>query len=133
MASHPRKTPADPHLVVRLRYAVLKAGMTASALAVAIGRTRGAVSHWMTGKFEPPPPMLRAIAEVTKVSREWLMGENLSPEEKEQERRRIEMLLKSVEGSPEDEAAAFLAEIERLGGISAVTQILIRAKRSPSK
>jgi hypothetical protein len=87
----------------------------------------------MTGKFEPPPPMLRAIAEVTKVSREWLMGENLSPEEKEQERRRIEMLLKSVEGSPEDEAAAFLAEIERLGGISAVTQILIRAKRSPSK
>ena len=52
----------------------------------------------------------------------------LSADERDRERRRIEMLLKPIEDSPEDEAAAFLAEVERLGGIAVATKILSKAK-----
>jgi len=56
----------------RIRRARGLAGMNQTAMATAVGVSRGAATQWEGGDTEPTPANLRKIAEVTTVSYEWL-------------------------------------------------------------
>jgi DNA-binding XRE family transcriptional regulator len=57
----------------RLRIARMQAGLSISALASAIGVARETLSAWENGHQEPKASALRAIAEKTGASVDWLL------------------------------------------------------------
>lgn len=128
MASHTRKTPPDPNLALRIRYQLLRLGRTAAWLARELEVTPGAVSHWTNERGIPDPAMLPKVAEKLNTTVEWLMGYGLTDEQRQREARKIQTLLAVTEGALEDVAAAFLAEVERAGGLEAATQALQSAR-----
>lgn len=98
MGTHSRKHPSDPNLRLRIELAMLKKGLSATALATAIGRSKGTVSHWLSGRFEPPRPMITRLAHVLGVTEGWLMGENVVTEEQRaRERRYLEHAIRGGE------------------------------------
>jgi transcriptional regulator with XRE-family HTH domain len=77
MGTHNRKTPADPNLALRIELARRRAGMTQAQLAKRLKRKGAAISHWESGRFEPPRNMMRPIADVLGVTQSWLSGEQI--------------------------------------------------------
>jgi transcriptional regulator with XRE-family HTH domain len=98
VATHSRKVPADRNMGLRIEVAMMKRGVTSTQLAAMIGRTKGAVSHWTASRYEPPRSMIEAMAKVLRVTPEWLMGVNLSEEDRAFERIMLELMRK---GGPE--------------------------------
>lgn len=76
--------------------------------------TASAISHWETGRFEPPRDKIVPLAKILGVSVGWLMGETaMSEHEKGLEA----LLLGLLRGSPESEpTVGQLADRERLLG-----------------
>lgn len=77
-------------IALRIEYALMKRNMTATALAERVGRTRGAVSHWLNNRNGPPRSILPQVAENLGVSVSWLMGENVPEESRDLERLYLE-------------------------------------------
>lgn len=80
MATHKRKKPPDPNMLLRIEVAMRRKGMNQKALAEATGRTESAVAHWFNGRHEPDKPALRRLASVLGVSLDWLMGKPFDAE-----------------------------------------------------
>ncbi len=64
---------SDLSLGARLRLARLQAGLTTAELARRLGVARETVSAWEHGRQEPKASYLRAIAEVTGSSADWIL------------------------------------------------------------
>lgn len=94
MATHTRKTPADENLRLRIDAFRLRKNMSVTALATAVGLKRSAVSHWITGRSEPPRSKIPRLAEALGVSIERLMGKDLTPEQREAERLYLERVVR---------------------------------------
>lgn len=95
MATHGRQRPADALLALRIDALRLRAGLTITDLARKVGRQRAAVSHWISGRFEPPRQVIPELARVLGVSVERLMGAGLTPEQEEAERRYLSRIVRS--------------------------------------
>lgn len=68
-------TMIDEQLVARrIRDALMRAGLTATDAAGALGVTRRAVEHWMSGQRRPRAQLLIALSELVTMSPAWLMG-----------------------------------------------------------
>jgi transcriptional regulator with XRE-family HTH domain len=63
---------APMELNARIFHARKEAGLSQEALAVAVGKTRGAVAQWESGDVHPRPATLAAIAKATGKSLSWL-------------------------------------------------------------
>ena len=87
-----RKSPVDPNLGLRIEVAMRRSGLNATELAALVGKSPGAVSHWIKGRNEPSRSTITALSKALKVSAEWLMGSNLSDEDLAFER----LLLRAV-------------------------------------
>lgn len=64
----------------RLRRALDDAGMSAARLADELDISRSYISHWLTGRREPPEKYLEPIADILKVDRAWLAGRDRGDE-----------------------------------------------------
>lgn len=117
MATHSRKTPADANLLLRIEVAMRRKGWRQADLARALGVSDGAVSHWLRSRFEPDKTRLLALSKALGVSVEWLMGEQLTDEERSLERYLLELireggddLLHALEGLTTEQVIAALIQ-----------------------
>jgi transcriptional regulator with XRE-family HTH domain len=94
MATHRRKVPADPNLALRIETFRRKRHLSVTKLAAAVGVKPSAVSHWIVGRYEPRRENIARLAEALGVSVERLMGADLTPEQRETERRYLQVILR---------------------------------------
>lgn len=78
MATHGRKTPADPNLGMRIELLRRRLGLTQVQLGELSGVTGSNISHWETARFVPPTEVLPRLAAALKTTQAWLMGEHLT-------------------------------------------------------
>lgn len=65
----------------RIKETRIKRGLQQDEIAESIGITRGAYSTYETGKASPPPERLSQLADVLKVSVDYLLGRTDAPYE----------------------------------------------------
>lgn len=58
----------------RLKYAMEQANMSQSALSEQAGASKAAISQYLSGKNTPGPDRIKALADATGVSFDYLMG-----------------------------------------------------------
>ena len=75
----------------------MKQHLSVTELATRVGRKRATVSHWEAGRFAPPAPILPKLAKALGISVERLVGEGLTEEQKETERRYLEHIINGGE------------------------------------
>ena len=63
----------------RLKYAMEQADMSQSALSEKAGASKAAISQYLSGKNTPGPERIKALADVTGVTFDFLMGYGAAP------------------------------------------------------
>ena len=63
----------------RLKYAMEQADMSQSALSEKAGASKAAISQYLSGKNTPGPERVKALADATGVSFDYLMGYEAPP------------------------------------------------------
>lgn len=63
----------------RLKYAMEQANMSQSALSEQAGASKAAISQYLSGKNTPGPDRIKALADATGVSFDYLMGYGAGP------------------------------------------------------
>ena len=63
----------------RLKYAMEQADMSQSALSEKAGASKAAISQYISGKNTPGPERIKALADATGVTFDFLMGAGVSP------------------------------------------------------
>ena len=73
----------QPSIASRLREALNIRGMKQADLVRSTGLDRGAISSYLSGKYEPKQKAIYKMAQALNVSEGWLMGFNISMERSE--------------------------------------------------
>jgi len=102
VATHGRKTPADPNIGMRIELHRRRLKLNQEQLAGLVGVTGSNISHWETARFVPPTEAIKRLAAALKVTPGYLMGEHLQDEEMRQREALLLRLL--LDGGPRLEA-----------------------------
>ncbi len=98
----------------RLAAAIRRAGKSQSDIASALGVSRGTISSWAKGRYQPPLEALVDLCRLIGVSADEVLG--LEPAKARVDVARLTARCDRLESRMRDEIAALRAEIERLKG-----------------
>lgn len=98
----------------RLAAAIRRAGTSQGRLANALGVSRGTMSSWAKGRYQPPLETLADACRLLGVSADELLG--LQPTKARLDTARLTARCNQLEKRMRDDLAALRAEIERLKG-----------------
>jgi transcriptional regulator with XRE-family HTH domain len=77
----------------RLDGAMKASGLTQQAIAERLGITSGAITRWRQGKMSPRLPEVPPLAQLLRVTTDYLLGVTDTPDPRADERRAYEVVL----------------------------------------